>query len=606
MKKLLLLAAMAAMAIGANADGYKLEKVWERTDVANLLITGVRQGVGLNGKFYINDTEWATGGGTGEPIFYVYGEQGEPTVIDGFANTAVGLDQAGHILVNEAPFSFNAAGSTIKVLDPNSLEVLAEYEIPEECGLNGRCDFFGIAQGDMTQDGVIYLTGGNTNTDPFTPGVAIMAVADGEVDNDNSYLAPVNGGISGQSSTIISYYKDLAGDDALIYAYRSGPPSKLVLDGNEFSKTSIALPGKGNSNGIFPLVWDGKELFIYPYKGADAVNYLDGWAIAEAGAAEPLAAVPSTVTTAANGYQNNWLNAEIDEDGVTIYQYYPGGYLRVYRLTKEEPVYTVASNILNNWEINEENNMILGEDGIYYLTKENVELTGGTLIEYKVTSDGTWWPADFNAEYYINEDGIYDLTFTFNPDGGIVGIEVIKHEEPQPEMVYTVVGPANVFGTEWDPTDTNNDMTLDTETNLYTWTKQGVQLDDFFGFKVVGNHSWDYEWPIGFENNWNAYLPDGAGVYDIVITYDPAQPEEKITCTLTKVEVPVGMRGDVNNDGQINIADVTALINHVLMSDFTDADNFSSANADCNLDSRWNIADVTALINYILSKQWAN
>ena len=40
------------------------------------------------------------------------------------------------------------------------------------------------------------------------------------------------------------------------------------------------------------------------------------------------------------------------------------------------------------------------------------------------------------------------------------------------------------------------------------------------------------------------------------------------------------------------------------MSDYTDADNFNSANADCNKDGKWNISDVTALINYILSKQW--
>ena len=144
------------------------------------------------------------------------------------------------------------------------------------------------------------------------------------------------------------------------------------------------------------------------------------------------------------------------------------------------------------------------------------------------------WSASHQSKNPKYADTADMWPFTFNPDGEIVGIEVTKLEEPQPEMVYTVVGPAHVFGTEWDPTDVNNDMVLDPETNLYTWTKQGVQLDDFFGFKVVGNHSWDYEWPIGYENNWNAYLPDGAGVYDIVITYDPAQPEEKITCTLTK------------------------------------------------------------------------
>ena len=71
-----------------------------------------------------------------------------------------------------------------------------------------------------------------------------------------------------------------------------------------------------------------------------------------------------------------------------------------------------------------------------------------------------------------------------------------------------------------------------------------------------------------------------------------------------KVEPTPYLRGDVNGDGFVTIADVTTLINHVLMSDFNDAEGFNSENADCNVDGKWNINDVTALINYILSKQW--
>ena len=36
----------------------------------------------------------------------------------------------------------------------------------------------------------------------------------------------------------------------------------------------------------------------------------------------------------ANAFTSNWLNAEVDEAGVLIYQYYPGGNIAVYRLTK--------------------------------------------------------------------------------------------------------------------------------------------------------------------------------------------------------------------------------------------------------------------------------
>lgn len=53
-------------------------------------------------------------------------------------------------------------------------------------------------------------------------------------------------------------------------------------------------------------------------------------------AAEPLAYVDQTATADANGYQADWLNAEvIDSRNVYIYQYYPGGHITLWRLTKQ-------------------------------------------------------------------------------------------------------------------------------------------------------------------------------------------------------------------------------------------------------------------------------
>ena len=60
-------------------------------------------------------------------------------------------------------------------------------------------------------------------------------------------------------------------------------------------------------------------------------------------------------------------------------------------------------------------------------------------------------------------------------------------------------------------------------------------------------------------------------------------------------------RGDVNGDGDINIADVTALISMVLKGE-TDPSVYPAA--DCNLDGSINIADVTVLINRVLSGHW--
>jgi hypothetical protein len=55
--------------------------------------------------------------------------------------------------------------------------------------------------------------------------------------------------------------------------------------------------------------------------------------------------------------------------------------------------------------------------------------------------------------------------------------------------------------------------------------------------------------------------------------------------------------GDVNGDGNINIDDVTALIDYLLMSDAS----IVIENADVNGDGVINIADVTALIDILLN-----
>lgn len=58
------------------------------------------------------------------------------------------------------------------------------------------------------------------------------------------------------------------------------------------------------------------------------------------------------------------------------------------------------------------------------------------------------------------------------------------------------------------------------------------------------------------------------------------------------------IRGDVNGDGNVNISDVSALIDMVLTRDgFTPC-------ADTNFDGSVNISDVSMLIDYILSGQW--
>ena len=59
-------------------------------------------------------------------------------------------------------------------------------------------------------------------------------------------------------------------------------------------------------------------------------------------------------------------------------------------------------------------------------------------------------------------------------------------------------------------------------------------------------------------------------------------------------------RGDVDHSGNLNIADVTALIDILL------SNSEAPVEADCDLDNNVTIADVTALIDRLLSGQWVN
>ncbi len=58
------------------------------------------------------------------------------------------------------------------------------------------------------------------------------------------------------------------------------------------------------------------------------------------------------------------------------------------------------------------------------------------------------------------------------------------------------------------------------------------------------------------------------------------------------------IRGDVNNDGIVNVGDVTSLINAVLNGDYSNI-NFDAA--DMTEDGELNVGDVTAIISYVLS-----
>ena len=67
-----------------------------------------------------------------------------------------------------------------------------------------------------------------------------------------------------------------------------------------------------------------------------------------------------------------------------------------------------------------------------------------------------------------------------------------------------------------------------------------------------------------------------------------------LALALTAVSASAAQHGDINNDGEVGISDLNALIDMILADEYT-------AEADINADGEVNISDVNALISIILS-----
>ena len=66
-------------------------------------------------------------------------------------------------------------------------------------------------------------------------------------------------------------------------------------------------------------------------------------------------------------------------------------------------------------------------------------------------------------------------------------------------------------------------------------------------------------------------------------------------------DAPSSQRGDVNKNGNVDIDDITALIEYVLTGNGTGLDLVA---ANCNLTGGIDIEDVTALIDFVLNGTW--
>lgn len=108
------------------------------------------------------------------------------------------------------------------------------------------------------------------------------------------------------------------------------------------------------------------------------------------------------------------------------------------------------------------------------------------------------------------------------------------------------------------------------------------------------------------DNSWETYkvdLPAGSHTLTWTYTKDSSVNPEGDYFAVDNVSItakPV-IRGDVDFDGSVTIADVTALIDLLLNGNTA---SVSLTATDCDRDGKVTIGDVTALIDYLLSGHW--
>ena len=201
-------------------------------------------------------------------------------------------------------------------------------------------------------------------------------------------------------------------------------------------------------------------------------------------------------------------------------------------------IYTVAgtnTTILGSeWAPeNTNNDMALQGNGLYQLTKNNVELGDNPSCSFKVVVNHAWgtaYPSDNASVTGFNGSGTYDIVFTYDPSTHeVTGVAT---KQIPPVDYYVIGGNTALWPGGWSTTDIPASQLMTNNDGTYTWAVKNVHLDfGDFGFKVYDSNAVYH--PSGSDNvQINVTEP---GTYDLTITFDPSNSDDMPVVTLTPV-----------------------------------------------------------------------
>ena len=276
-------------------------------------------------------------------------------------------------------------------------------------------------------------------------------------------------------------------------------------------------------------------------------------------------------------------HAEMDASSTTTD---PNGDLFYMPLYAKPDMFNVWLKFTTSGSSNRANVSVKTFDGSYYQEPSSTTYTNvsGSIVGGTDVAPCDWthfsFPFDYDSyagNHAATEAIFVDFATNTTPGNGNDGDKLYVDDI---ELVYlgamTDLRYQGVTIDGWDPAVTTYDMELDAEPNLddFTATIEGAC--------AVLTKS--------MEQN-------ADGSYRIAISVVSGDLQNG-TCYVINATVSGGMKGDVDNNGYLSIADVTALINYLLTDN---SDGINLKNADVDNDTRISISDVTALINILLT-----
>ena len=192
--------------------------------------------------------------------------------------------------------------------------------------------------------------------------------------------------------------------------------------------------------------------------------------------------------------------------------------------------YTVAGAGINNgflgtyWDPSDTiNDMVRYGSTTYYYLSRTANVNSGDYA-FKVVKNHSWDDASYPSNdygYNVSDNGTWKIVYIFNTSNNNVSLT-------GPFQSLTVAGESDLVGSNWNPGNTACDMSSN-DGIVYTLTQNNVNLTaGVHKFKVVANHSWDFQsWPgSDYELNINA-----AGTYDVTYSFNVITQEVSVTTT---------------------------------------------------------------------------